>query len=254
MIKHKSIKKVGQIHSFNAKALNQTNSSFIESFSNDFFSYIAKYSQTQIDFHKDSKKFIDCLYWYGERQLTAAYFHAFHKMGIICISELPIKRKNSKIKSDVNGRVDYWCFYEKIDFYIESKHSNIRYNKQLTLSKYFNNQHYTDIDKLNNSVEYINEDKVSNEEAKLILIHTMSIKMNTKEYEDYKKAKNNVIITQLIKDIKQLDEIEFDQIIGFELNTSITDRVKYTLNDKEYYYPILLMGFKFLNKPKKKPN
>jgi hypothetical protein len=173
-------------------------------------------------------------------------------MKIICISEFPIKRKNSKIKSDVNGRVDYWCFYNEKDYYIESKHSNLRYSKQLAFSSYFKNQHHSDIAKLTGSVEYINKDKISNTKAKLLLIHTMSIKMNVKEYEDYKNAKKNVVSTQLINDIKHCDKIEFDHIVGFELMTSITDRVKYTVNEKDYYFPIVFIGFKVLNKPKRK--
>jgi hypothetical protein len=250
MSKITRINKVGMVHACIINKLPKSIREFIDLFSTEFFIYVAKYSQTQIDFHQDPESFIDCLFRYGERQLTAAYFYAFHKMNIICISEFPIKRKNYKIESDVNGRVDYWCFYNNQDYYIESKHSNIGYRKQLNFSSDFIKKHQSDIEKLENSLNFINTDKVSSKDAKLILIHTMSIKMNSIEYSDYNKIDKNSAIKKLINDIKQSAVIEFDHIVGFELMTSITDRVKYTVRDKDYYFPILLIGFKVLNKTK----
>ena len=242
------INKAGYVHFHRLNnSSNELFTNFINEFSIEFFKYIGKYSRKQIEFHQKLDYFVDCLFWYGERQLTAAYFHAFHNMDVLCISEIPIKRFNSKIKSEVNGRIDYWCLYKKKDFYIESKHSNIRYKKALKLNSYINNQHKSDLEKLKNSVDNINKDKVSNSKAQLVLIHTMSMKFSAKEYYEYKNDDSNDFMNHIISDIKQSDTISFDHLVCFELNNTITDKVKYSTNDKEYYFPLMFIGFKLLN-------
>ena len=193
---------------------------------------------------------LDILYWYGERQLTAAFMVAFYQIDAIAVSELPVKRRyvlehvNDKpIYGDSHGRIDYWCFFENSDIYIEAKHFNLS-NNSIKIKDSVMELLKSDKVKLGKTKKHIDKDRLNtNKEPFKLLIHSYSIFLKDAEYN---LENMNDLMNQFQVKIDKTKKVKYDEVFCYEMHHSLVNKTWSGTVKNKKRWPCLFIAIKRL--------